>query len=89
MSRQSWLLLRQFFGGLSGIKLFAPPGGFVGVVGGFVELDEAFEGFGEAGFCMGTDVGFALVHSLVAHDEERLGFGVLLQAEEGAAELRF
>ena len=49
-------------------------------------MDEAFQGFGQAGLALGGNLGLALFHSIVAGQEQRFGGGVVLLAEQAAAE---
>ncbi len=54
---------------------------------GVVELDEPLEGFGQAELVLWRDLRLTRLHPLVAADEQRFGLGVLLLAEQAAAEL--
>src|SRR5579875_303837 len=56
------------------------------LVRGGGQLDQPVEGFGDAGFADFGDRLLALLHPLVALEQERLGRSVLLLAQERPAE---
>ena len=67
---------RLLLGCLVCFQFLAPFGGFVRLVGGLVELDEAFEGLGQSNFSLRWDRRLAPLHPFVSGDEQRLRFGV-------------
>ena len=54
---------------------------------GLVELDDPFGRLGQAGLSRRGDLGLAGLHALVTGEDQRLGLGELLLAEQAAAEL--
>ena len=70
---------------LEGFQLFLPLGGLVESVRGFVELHEALKGFLQAHSVLGWNPVLALLHALVASEQERLGLGVLLLTQQTSA----
>ena len=71
-----------------GFELLAPGCGFVGVVGGLVELDEPIEGFRQADLALCRHRLLALFHPFVAGQQERFGLDEVLLAQQCPAEQR-
>src|SRR5512147_2866504 len=63
-------------------QLLFPPCSLLRSVRGLVKVDEVLKAFFEPRFGHGWNAGFPLLHALIAGDQQWLGFGVLLLAEE-------
>ena len=90
-----YFVIRLRFGGsgfLPGFGLFelcqfpVPLGGFLRLARGFAELHEALEGFLHIPFAGGGNFVLALLHALVAGEQQRLGFGVFLLPQQTGAQ---
>src|SRR5262245_1576474 len=73
------LLVRRWFRRLAdGLQLLPPLRGLVSFLQSVVELHQALQGVGEGDIALWWDLRPALLHALVARQEQRLGVGVHL-----------
>src|SRR5262249_41440819 len=76
------------FTGLGGIQLLPPLGGLVLLLGRLVQRDQTLQGLGQANLARWRNLGRALLQPRVAGQEQWLGVGVLLLAQQRAAQHR-
>src|SRR5262249_1350175 len=62
-------------------QLYSALGGLFGARGGFEELDEVLEGFGQD-FSSFSDFVLAFSHAFIAREKQGLGFSVLASAQK-------